>query len=87
MKNRLNAYGVRFRKDLRKYWMEYMIALPVIAYFILFRYKPMYGLLIAFKNFRPGKGILGSPWADFYGMQHFIDFFGSYYFWRLLKIH
>lgn len=85
MKNRLNAYGVRFRKDLRKYWMEYMIALPVIAYFILFRYKPMYGLLIAFKNFRPGKGILGSPWADFYGMQHFIDFFGSYYFWRLLK--
>lgn len=45
----------------------------------------MYGLIIAFKDFTPYKGILGSPWADCFGLQHFIDFFNSVYFWRLLK--
>lgn len=65
--------------------MAYLLVLPVIAYFLLFKYKPMYGLLIAFKNFRVGKGILGSAWTSNYGLQHFIDFFTSYYFWRLFK--
>lgn len=85
MKRRLKAYGVRCRQDMKKYWMEYLIVLPVILYFLIFKYKPMYGLIIAFKNFRVGKGILGSAWASNYGLQHFIDFFTSYYFWRLLK--
>jgi putative aldouronate transport system permease protein len=42
----------------------------------------MYGAIIAFKNFVPARGILGSPWV---GLKHFIDFFGSFYFLRLLK--
>ncbi|MFK7694545.1 sugar ABC transporter permease, partial [Paenibacillus sp. HJGM_3] len=56
--------------------------LPVVAYYIIFYYAPMYGLQIAFKDFSPGLGILDSPWV---GFRHFLDFFHSYYFWRLLR--
>lgn len=77
--------GMRLRKDLKSNWDAYILVLPVIAFYILFRYKPMYGILIAFKDFAPLKGILGSDWAPNHGLQHFIDFFGSYYFKRVLK--
>ena len=85
MKNKIRAYGVRFRKDMKKYWMAYLMVLPVVIYFLLFKYKPLYGLLIAFKNYRPGRGVFGSSWAANHGLKHFIDFFTSYYFWRLLR--
>lgn len=55
---------------------------PVLAYFLLFHYVPMYGAIIAFKDFNPGLGILGSPWV---GFKHFTGFFESFYFWRLMK--
>lgn len=55
---------------------------PVLAYYATFHYAPMYGALIAFKEYTPNKGILGSAWV---GFQHFNDFFSSYYFWRILK--
>lgn len=55
---------------------------PVLAYYLVFHYAPMYGALIAFKEYTPNKGILGSAWV---GFQHFNDFFSSYYFWRILK--
>ena len=84
MKGRLSAYCIRFGIDMKKYWREYLLVLPVIIYFIIFKYKPMYGLIIAFKNFRPGRGIWGSPFTDNFGLQHFIDFFTSHYFVRLL---
>lgn len=58
------------------------MALPVVLYYLLFDYKTMYGVIIAFKNFRPALGIWGSEWV---GLQNFVDFFQSYYFWRLLK--
>jgi putative aldouronate transport system permease protein len=45
----------------------------------------MYGAIIAFKDFSPGKGILGSSWADHFGFEHFINFFKSYFFGRTLK--
>lgn len=75
----------RLRKDLRLYAGAYLLVLPVVLYYLIFCYKPMYGLIIAFKDFSPAAGILGSDWAASYGFQNFIDFFGSYYFWRLLK--
>nr|WP_241243096.1 ABC transporter permease subunit [Paenibacillus whitsoniae] len=56
--------------------------LPVLAYYVLFHYAPMYGALIAFKNYSPMKGIMGSPWV---GLAHFESFFSSYYFWRIFK--
>lgn len=56
--------------------------IPVIAYYVIFHYGPMYGAIIAFKDFTPVKGILGSDWV---GLKHFEEFFGSYYFLRVLK--
>ncbi|MUG43509.1 ABC transporter permease [Paenibacillus woosongensis] len=76
------SFKRRFIRDfiLNKYL--YLMILPVIAYYIIFHYGPMYGALIAFKNYSPMKGILGSDWV---GFQHFQDFFNSYYFLRILK--
>ncbi len=60
----------------------YLMLLPVLIYYILFHYKPMYGIIIAFEDeFRPRAGIGGSGWV---GFQHFIDFFQGEYFGRLL---
>jgi putative aldouronate transport system permease protein len=56
--------------------------LPVVIYYVVFMYFPMYGLQIAFKNFTPAKGIWGSEWV---GFKHFISFYQSYYIWRLLR--
>ncbi|TFE19894.1 ABC transporter permease [Cohnella luojiensis] len=60
----------------------YVMMIPVIAYYVVFHYAPMYGALIAFKDYSPMKGIWGSDWV---GLKHFHDFFNSYYFWRILK--
>lgn len=79
------SYLTRLKKDLRKNYAAYLLFLPVIVYYIIFAYKPMYGLIIAFKNYTPARGILASPWADMFGLRHFIDFFGSYYFGRLIR--
>ncbi|SFA93010.1 putative aldouronate transport system permease protein [Cohnella sp. OV330] len=70
------------RTDLRRHWSIYMMAMPVIAYYAIFQYGPMYGLQIAFKDFQPTKGIGGSPWV---GFEHFNHFFNGIYFWRLIK--
>ncbi|WP_419182251.1 ABC transporter permease [Paenibacillus radicis (ex Xue et al. 2023)] len=72
----------RFIRDflLNKYL--YVMMIPVIVYYGVFHYAPMYGAIIAFKDYTPIKGILGSEWV---GLAHFKDFFGSYYFWRILK--
>lgn len=56
--------------------------LPVALYYLVFHYGPMYGVLIAFKDFSPAQGILGSPWV---GWKWFEDFFSSYYFTRILR--
>lgn len=73
---------VRLFKDIRTHKGAYLIALPVIAYYIIFCYKPMYGLLMAFQNYSPKKGIWGSEWV---GFQHFRDFLTNPYFWRLMR--
>lgn len=77
-----STFFKRLCKDLKKYSGIYILFLPVLIYYLLFCYKPMYGLVIAFKDFRPGLGIWGSEWV---GFRHFKDFFESYYFGRLLK--
>lgn len=69
-------------KSIWQNWELYVLISPVIIYFIVFHYFPLYGLQIAFKDFIPSKGILGSPWV---GFKHFERFFDSYYFWRLIK--
>lgn len=66
---------------LGKYWPYYLMMLPGLVYFALLKYAPMYGVLIAFKDFKIKKGIWGSPWV---GLQNFRTFFTSTYCSRLI---
>ncbi len=68
--------------DLVRNRYIYIMALPVLLYYVIFSYVPMYGAIIAFKDFSPGKGILRSDWV---GLANFRSFFGSYYFLRVLR--
>lgn len=69
-------------RKMKKSWQLYVIiALPVLI-LLVFSYGPMYGLQIAFKDFVPTKGIVGSQWV---GMKHFKAFVSSYQFKRLIK--
>ena len=79
------SLGVRIVKDFKQFAGAYVMVLPVLAFFIFFSYKPMLGALIAFKDFSPRLGIFRSDWADTYGFEHFLNFFKSFYFWRLLR--
>lgn len=60
----------------------YIMLLPAVIYVLLFCYAPMYGLQIAFKDYKVALGVAGSPWV---GFQNFTDFFQSHYFITLLK--
>ncbi len=66
---------------LSRDWQIYVLLLPALAYFIVFHYLPMYGVQIAFRQYRFVDGITGSRWV---GLKHFEDFLGAYYFGRLL---
>lgn len=63
-------------------WQLYVLLLPLLLHFTVFQYAPMYGLQIAFKDFRAADGICGSTWV---GFEHFERFFQSYQFWNTLK--
>lgn len=67
------------KRDIQKHKFKYLIILPVMIYLIVFCYKPMYGVIIAFKDFRAVKGISGSPWV---GFKQFTRAFQDDYFWR-----
>ena len=62
-------------------WRLYVLLAPAVIYILLFSYQPMYGVQIAFRKFRPSKGIWGSQWV---GMKYFIDFFEHPLFWKLI---
>ncbi len=66
----------------RKYGYYYLMLLPALLGFLIFNYFPMYGIMMAFKDFRFLDGLWASPWV---GMKHFNTFFDSYYFWRVLR--
>ena len=70
------------KKDMRKNYSVYLLILPVIIYFIIFNYAPMYGAIIAFKRYSPAMGILGSDWV---GLTYFKQFLTSAYFGRVMK--
>ena len=72
---------LRLKKDMLTFGGAYLMGIPVLAYYILFHYKPLFGAVIAFKDYKPRKGILASPWV---GFKHFESFFNSFYFGRLI---
>lgn len=63
-------------------WQLYILVLPAIIYFVVFNYLPLYGIQIAFKDYKAVDGIAGSAWV---GLKHFKNFFNAYYFKRLLS--
>jgi multiple sugar transport system permease protein/putative aldouronate transport system permease protein len=67
---------------IRKVWQLYILFLLPVLYILIFKYVPMYGVQIAFKNFIATKGIWGSDWV---GFSHFIRFYNSYEFWMIIR--
>jgi putative aldouronate transport system permease protein len=76
------GFRTRTAKDFRRNKVLYMMVIPVVLYYFIIHYLPMYGAVIAFKQFNIALGIWDSPWA---GFKHFQDFFDSFYFWRILR--
>ncbi len=75
------SLGIRLWKNMKKNWILYVMIAPVAVYYIVFAYTPMYGILLAFKNYKVKLGILGSPWV---GLDHFQRFFSAYNFRQLI---
>lgn len=75
------SLAMRIKRELVKNRYLYLLAIPVIAFYALFLYGPMFGLVIAFKQYNIGQGILQSKWV---GFQYFQEFFKSIYFSRTL---
>ena len=72
----------RILRALKRDKYLYLMALLPLVYFVLFHYWPMYGLQLAFKEFRAGRGITGSP---FVGLKHFREFFSNPYSYKLIR--
>lgn len=72
----------RLSRDYKMHKWKYVLIIPVLVYLALFCYKPMYGLIIAFKNYRPGQKIADADWI---GLKQFITFFKDVYFVRLIS--
>ncbi len=67
-----------------KYRYLYLMVAPVVVYFTIFHYGPIYGLIIAFKDYAPARGFARSPWV---GLAHYREFFvmNSMYVWRIMR--
>ena len=78
---REKSLGSRIHADFKRNYVLILMILPVLIYFLVFKYYPMYGMLIAFQNYKPRLGILGSKWV---GFENFIKFFNGRYFDRVL---
>ncbi len=79
---RTNPRRPTFRNRLKRDKHLYMMLLPVIVFYLLFKYTPMIGEIIAFKDYRLGDGIFGSEWV---GFKHFQSLFVSIDFWRVIR--
>jgi putative aldouronate transport system permease protein len=76
------TFLTRLKKDFTKNKGLYLLVLPVLVYYLIFKYGPMVGVVIAFKDYTPGKGFFESNWV---GLKHFKAFFTDYYFVRVIK--
>ena len=77
--------GEAIAKDMRRNWKRYLLVIPLVLFYFVFAYLPMGGILMAFCDYKPKLGIFGSFINRNVGFKNFTDFFGSFYFWRLMK--
>ena len=75
-------WGTLLGRHIREYPLLYLMALPVIVWYLVFQYGPMYGLVIAFQRYVPSKGISRSAWV---GLKYFKDFLSDPYFFRTVR--
>lgn len=75
-------FAARAKKDWIRNRSVYLMVIPVILFYILFHYKPMYGTIMAFMDYSPRLGFAGSEWI---GFDNFVRFFNSPYFYQLLR--
>jgi multiple sugar transport system permease protein/putative aldouronate transport system permease protein len=68
-------------KGIRRGWQLYVLMFLPFVYLVVFKYVPMYGAQIAFRDYSVTQGIWGSDWV---GLKHFMRFFQSYEFWRIM---
>lgn len=76
------TFGQRIARELRKNWGLYLLVALPLLYLILFKYWPMYGVQIAFRNYSPARTIETSPWV---GLKYFEKFMSNYQFKRILS--
>ena len=79
---RRRTHDTSLRHDIAMNKGLYLLAIPIIAFFLIFNYAPMAGLMIAFQDFKPQRGILGSNWV---GVENFVNFFTNPSFWTILR--
>src|SRR3990172_1913795 len=84
--SKISAAGkFNFQKSLRALWRQrwlYFLMAPTVIYFVVFKYGPLWNAQIAFKDFKPLLGVVGSPWV---GFKHFETFVNSFYFTELIS--
>lgn len=78
------SFAALLRRDFKRYWFIYLLGFMCLAWYVIFCYLPMSGIVIAFKDFRPARGIWGSMWSNPW-YKWFKQFFNGYYFERLLR--
>lgn len=82
MKNkRNNSFVAKLQRDLKRNIGLYVLIMPAFVLLLIFAYGPMYGIILAFKDYNPIQGIIGSPWV---GWENFERFFKGYYFYEVL---
>jgi len=79
--NNTNSFWQRAGRSFHNNWQLYALLLPALGFLFVFNYLPLYGVQIAFRDFKAAFGITGSKWV---GLKNFTDFFSAYYFERLL---
>ena len=85
MKNNVpksESFGARAKRDWKRNRALYIMVIPVLLFYILFHYKPMYGTIMAFMDFSPRLGFAGSEWV---GFDNFVRFFNSPYCWQVIR--
>ena len=82
----VDAQGLLVQKSFRQYFMHnralYLMLVPGLLNLALFKYFPMWGIIISFQQFHPAQGILGSKWV---GFKHYVDFVKDPYFFRIIR--
>lgn len=82
LKHSFHSWGGLVKRDWKRHYMLYLLLIPVLLYYLVWCYGPMYGIQVAFKDFSPRKGIEGSDWI---GLQNFVSFFTGAYAWRTIS--